>query len=420
MKRTLGIFALVWLTGCASIDTTTRVERGPLLRTFERPVLLSGGITTDVRVEWPMLKLTVVSYDVCRAQTVEEYAEDHITERTSRAMGPAISTGIANILASAVLLGVSFAVTSTPNTNVIDRGGYYGPSTQQYVQGASLITLGVGVPALAVGLLTRLRTGDEVVTERAEQIVSQKDARCNERPATGPMTLVDAKGGSVSTQATDGAVDLDGTMVPKELLPETIRFAERDVEFTGDGQAKFAAWAACVALVQDVKPPDALSETGLLQRAERLRVCREVRGDAVAKDIAAVDAELARRRESGSPAAWAPGTNVASFEEAVSAYAPKLKLAANSNDLAVLDAPESAEGRAVLLQGIVGEGITENIGVVQIGDRQVFLFIPPKRAWTQTFPNGSRIEAVALISGRQTLGDKNLPLLRAVWMRAGW
>ena len=134
----------------------------------------------------------------------------------------------------------------------------------------------------------------------------------------------------------------------------------------------------------------------------------------------AADSELARRRESGSPAAWAPGTNVSTFEEAVSAYAPSLKLAANSKDLAVLDTPEAAEGRAVLLEGIVGEGLTENIGIIQVGDRQVFLFIPPKKAWGGNFPNGTRVEVVALISGRQTLGERNLPLLRAVWMRTAW
>jgi len=35
------------------------------------------------RVDWPLLKLTVVGYDLCRAQQVEEYAEEKITERTS-------------------------------------------------------------------------------------------------------------------------------------------------------------------------------------------------------------------------------------------------------------------------------------------------------------------------------------------------
>lgn len=419
MTRLLALSLLALASGCARIEANTRVERGPLLRTYERPVLLEGGLTADVRAEWPLLKLTVVGYDVCRAEKVEEYAEDHITERTSSAVGPALSTGIANVLASGVLLATSFLVSAAADTNVIDGGGRYGPSTRQYLQGSSLITLGVGLPSLVVGLVTKLGTGDEVVTTRAEQVVGQKEARCNERPANGPLALVSAQGARLGFTVADGALDVDGTKLT--LVPEELRFADREIELTDEARATFSSWAACVALEQDqARGLEALSETGLLARAERLRECRKTRGEAMAVLVAAADAELARRRESGSPAAWAPGTNVASFEEAVSAYAPALRLTATSRDLAVLDAPEAATGRAVLLEGVVGDALTENIGVIQIGDRQVFLFIPPKHAWTGTFPNGTRVEAVALLSGRQTVGERTLPLLRAVWMRAGW
>lgn len=420
MKRFVLLALFPYLVSCTAIDSTTRVERGPLLRTFERPVLLPGGVTSDVRVEWPLLKLTVIGYDVCRAETVEEYAEEKITERTSNASGPALSMGIASTLASGILFAVSFAVSASADLSVIDKGGNYGPSTRQYLQGASLITLAAGLPSLAVGLIARARSGEEVVAQRAEQVVSQKDARCNERPATGPLTMISAQGATLPLQVGDGALDLDGSKLP--LVPESMRFADREVELNEEAQTLFSAWAACVALEQEAgKTIESLSETGLLSRAERLRECRTVRGDQLKDVVSAVDAELARRRESGSPAAWAPGTNVSTFEEAVSAYAPSLKLAPNSKDLAVLDAPEAAEGRAVLLEGIVGEGLTENIGIIQIGDRQVFLFIPPKRAWgNANFPNGTRVEVVALISGKQTLGERTLPLLRAVWMRTAW
>ena len=417
--RTLSLAVVVLLSGCTALESTTRIERGPLLRSFERPVLLEGGVTSDVRVDWPLLKLTVVGYDVCRAQQVEEYAEEKITERTSGAVGPSLSTGISMTLASVILFAVSFAVASSANTNVIDAGGNYGPSTKQYLQGASLVTLGIGLPALAVGLIARARSGEEVEAQRAEQVVSQKDVRCNERPVTGPMTMRSAQGAPLPLQVVDGALDLDGTRVT--LVPDSMRFSEREVELTDDARDTFNAWAACVAVERDgSKTLDTLSETGLLARAEALRECRKVRGDALKDAVSAADAELARRRESGSPAAWAPGTNVSTFEEAVSAYAPTLKLSATSKDVAVLDTPEAAEGRAVLLEGIVGEGITENIGIIQLGERQVFLFIPSRKAWGGSFPNGTRVEVVALISGRQTLGERSLPLLRAVWMRTAW
>jgi hypothetical protein len=408
-----------YLASCTALESTTRIERGPLLRSFERPVLLEGGVTSDVRVDWPLLKLTVVGYDVCRAQQVEEYAEEKITERTSGAAGPALSTGIAFTLASGILLAVSFAVTAGADLNLIDAGGRYGPSTRQYLQGASMITLGIGVPALAVGLVGRARAGEDVVAQRAEQVTSQKDVRCNERPVSGPLSLASAQGASLALTVGDGALDVDGTKL--QLVPDALRFADREVELTEEAATLFNSWAACVSLEQEkTKTIESLSETGLLARAEKLRECRIVRGDALKDAVSAVDAELTRRRETGSPAAWAPGTNVSTFEEAVSAYAPSLKLAANSKDLAVLDAPEAVEGRAVLLEGIVGEGITENIGIIQLGDRQVFLFIPPKKSWGGDFPNGTRVEVVALISGRQTLGERNLPLLRAVWMRSAW
>ena len=419
MKRLVLLALVPFFASCVRVDTNTRVERGPMLRAFERPVLVEGGITSDVRAEWPLLKLTVVGYDVCRAQQVEEYAEEHITERTSGSVGPSLSTGIATTLASGVLFAVSFLVSSGSDTSRIDGGGLYGPSTRQYLQGASAITLGIGIPALIVGLIGKLSTGDDVVTERVEQVVGQKDARCNERPMTGPMALISAQGAAQGFNVVDGALDVDGTSL--KVLPDGLRFANREIELTEDAQATFASWAACVSLEQDkAKGLETLSETGLLSRAESLRECRKTRGEALSDAVKAVDTELSRRRESGSPAAWAPGTNVSSFEEAVSAYAPTLKLAVNSKDLVVLDAPEAAEGRAVLVQGIVGEGLTQNIGVIDIGERKVFLFIPPRRAWGATFPNGTRVEVVALIAGRQTLGEQNLPLLRAVWMRAGF
>ena len=184
------LLALPLLVGCTAIESTTRVERGPMLRSFERPVLLPGGITSDVRVDWPLLKLTVVGYDVCRAQQVEEYAEEKITERTSGAAGPSLSTGIANTLASAVLLAVSFAVASSADTNLIDASGRYGPSLRQYFQGASLITLGIGLPALAVGLIARARSGAEArPAPRGRSSDPSPAARCSARPSDSPPAL---------------------------------------------------------------------------------------------------------------------------------------------------------------------------------------------------------------------------------------
>lgn len=420
MRRVGALLAVLLLApGCLRVEATKRVERGPLLRTFDRPQLLEGGVTVDARVDWPALKLTFVGHDVCRALTVEEYAEDHITERTAPSVGPALSTGLANVLASAVLFVVSFVVSRAPDTTLIDGGGRYGPSTQQYLQGASLVTLGIGVPALAVGLIGRAQSGDVVETVRAEQVVNQKDARCNERPVTGPAALLSARGVALARPVTDGALDV--VAADFKEAPEGVRFADREVELDEASREKLAGYGACVQLELDGTPTlEALGESALLARAERLRLCRAVRGEAMAEPIRLVDEELRRRREGGNPGAFAPGAGAASFEEAVAAYAPTVKLSPTSKDLALLATPEAAEGRAVLLEGVVAEGLTENIGVIQVGDQQVFVFIPPRRTWQERFEVGTRVEAVALMAGKQTVGERTLPLLRAVWMRNAW
>jgi hypothetical protein len=111
---------------------------------------------------------------------------------------------------------------------------------------------------------------------------------------------------------------------------------------------------------------------------------------------------------------------VTSFEDAVSAYAPRLVFKAGSADLSRLDAPEQLEGQAVFMQGVVSSGLAQNIGVLQLGEREVFVFIPVKRAWGGDFANGARVEAVAVMAGWQTVGEKTLPLARLVWLRAAY
>lgn len=418
MRRALAA-GLLLASACAPLETNTRTERGPLLRTYTRPQVVEGGATVDVRADWPTLKLTLAAYDTCRAETVEEYAEERITERTARSAGPALATGIANVLAAGVLYGVSFAVSDAPNVSTLDEAGRYGASTRQYVQGVSLATLIVGVPALAVGVIGMLRSGTDLETLKSEQVVSQKDARCNERPAAGPVTLVGAKGAVAQKPAVDGAVDFAATELSG--APESLQLAGVDLPLDEDAQATLWGFGACVQLERDgAQKLDALGEGDLLSRAEKLRSCRVVRGADVAAAIRAVDDELKHRRESGAPGAFAPGANVGSFEEAVSAYAPRLTLEKGSADLAKLDAPELLDGQAVLLRGVVAEGMTTNIGVVQVGERQLYLFIPPKRAWGGDFGNGTRVEAVAVMAGVQTVGARTLPLARAVWMRTAF
>jgi hypothetical protein len=415
----LAMVVLLLGAGCMRIESTVRTERGPLLRTFTRPQVLPGAVHGELLVRWPELEVQVSERDVCRETTIEEYAEERITERSAPAAGPALSTGLAGTLGAGVLLGVSFLLSPSPDMTLIDTTGRYGPSLRQQFQGYSVLALAVGVPALIVGGIAFLRTGEDIEQRRVEQETNQKEAPCNPRPVTGTLTAKGLKGVSVPLPLKDGVGVLSAVTLPGPL--DELVLGERPVELDESGLLTLAAFSACVSLEREgARVPESLSDGALVSRAERLRTCKQVRGDDVGAPLEAAEAELKKRREAGGPGAFAPGASVTSFEDAVSAYAPRLVFKAGSADLSRLDAPESLEGQAVFMQGVVSYGLAQNIGVLELGGREVFVFIPEKRAWGGDFANGSRVEAVAVMAGWQTVGEKTLPLARLVWLRAAY
>ncbi len=411
-------WVLVLATGCTGLESTTRVERGPLLRTFERKQVIEGGVRAEVTASWPKLYVALRGHDLCRAQTVEEYAEEHTTERTSTAAGPALSTGIAATLAGLVMLGVSPLLSNDPNRDVIDGGGRYGPSLRTQVRGYSIVAFVVGVPALVVGGIAYLRQGVDTEVKKVEQVATQKEVVCNERDVDGPVTLMsDQRPTAEGKRVAGSTVEFDESQFVT-LGTDRVVFYGREVELDESSRKVLDAFSACRQLAKEqVAAPNALGTGALMNRLERVRACRLVRPDAMIEEGKALEAEVGRRREGGDPGALPVGPNVTSFEEAVSSYSPRLKLAVGSVDLDKLDNIEAVSGQSAVIEGIVTEGVTPNIGIVQVGARSVFLFLPTKKAWGGDYAPGTRVEIVAVVVGTQTLGDRTLPLLRAVWMR---
>lgn len=417
MKRFVLLLAVV--SGCSPIERTVRTERGPLMRSFSREQVMPGGLRGQVRVAWPALEVSVVEHDVCRTLAIDEYLEEQVTERSSPAAGPSLSTGIAATLGSGVAFGFSFLASASPDMSVIDTTGRYGPSPRTMVQGGALVALLVGVPALIVGAVGFLRTGEDVEQRKVEQETGQRDVECHQRGASGSIRLAGRTGdvGAVPLAQGEGRVDASKvTGVVDELV-----IGDREVALDEAGVLTLSAFNACVALeAEGARAPESLVAGALVSRIERLRACRQVRADAWEAPLKALEQEAERRRASGEPGAFAPGPSVASFEDAFAAYAPRLTFKAGSADLAQLDAPDVINGQAVLLIGVVNGALAQNIGVIQIGEREVFVFIPPKRSWGGDFPNGSRVEAVAVMAGWQSVGERTLPLARLVWMRPSY
>jgi hypothetical protein len=419
--RALGQIAVaaVLLFGCASMDDTVRTERGPLLRTFDRPRIVEGGVRGQLQVKWPQLTLTLEGYDTCRTEHVEEYAEERIHEHHGAGAGAALSVGVAGTLAGGALLAGSTALSASPDMSVIDGAGNYGTPPRYVMRGWGIGLMCVGVPALVVGIIQLARTGEETETAKVEQIADQQDQVCHARKAEGPVVAVTEKGERLPPMPLQGGVlVLDVAKLPGPL--EGFSFYERDVPLDEGSTRLLGAFNGCVVLEREnAAEAQALSTGALLKRVEAARECRALKGDAVAAEVSKLEAEVARRREGGDAAAFPAATKqLQSFEQAVSAYPPRWTLEAGSPDLARLDDAQHLAGQNVLIRGRIDAGLSPNIGVVKVGPRDLFVFLPPDAPWgSEDFPVGSSVELVGVASGLQTVGERTAPLVKAVWMR---
>ncbi len=400
MKRAL---CLLLLAGCARLETTVRTERGAVFETKTLERVEVGAVMGEVRVEWPRVRITLTQLDVCREQTFERRPEVTVKEHASNATGPSLSMGIANVLASGVLFLTSLAVSSQPNENTIDLAGRYGPSTRQYVQGAGWVTLGIGLPALAVGLISALRSHDEVDTVVVEELASQHERDCHHRPYTG---FVEVKAAGVNAPVNLGGVlELDATTMTGPL--RDVRAERGTVTMTDEAVATLESLNACLSLHSLV--PERADEGSLFSQLELLVACRTVKPDASAA-VEAVTGELNRRREGAS--SYRPVPRLSSYDEAVSVLAPKLDLSLAGDDLSL------HTGQAARFAGLViAEPTLENVGLISLGEREVLVFVPPDAPWRDAFTLHARIEGIGVLQGVQLARDKRLPLLRAVWVR---
>jgi hypothetical protein len=401
------------------MEDTVRTERGPLLRTFDRPRVVEGGVRGQLSAEWPKLTLTLEGFDTCRNEHIEEYAEEKIHEHRGAGAGASLSVGVVGVGAGALLLAFSPLFSNQPNTGSIDGAGHYGAPPRDIAIGWGVGLMIVGVPALGVAIVQFLRTGEDVETTKVEQIANQNDEVCHVRKVDGPVLLANERGEREGPfPAAGGTLVLEASKLKAPI--DAFVFYERDVPLDDGSVRLLGAFNGCLALEQqNASAPEAMSTGALMKRVEAARECKSLRGDAIAAELGKLEAEVTRRREGGDAAAFGAGAKkLGSFEEAVSAYPPRLTLEANSADLKKLDDVEHLAGQNVLVRGTVEAGLSPNIGVVKVANRDLFVFLPPDAPWAnEDFGLHSQVELVGTLSGLQTVGEKTAPLVKAVWMR---
>ncbi len=310
MRRLCGAVALVW-AGCVHVEVDKRVERGPLLRRFERPAVAEGGILAEVGARWPTLKVSIASYDRCLTQQVEEYAEEHIVERTAQSAGPALAMGITTSLIGGGLLLGRPLFSEAPNRSVIDGAGRYGPSDRQLATGWGVTFIALGAPALVVGILSYVQSGEEVTIHKGEQVVGVTERQCNVRPIDGEVVLDGTRRRArpeaaaappdwsaaepVAEKTSGGIATFDAAVLSGQSI-DGLRFNGRPVELTTHARAALDAFSACLG-AQPPERVEELSTDALVEKLRAARECRAVEGAPAADWLSRLEAEAARRRD---------------------------------------------------------------------------------------------------------------------------
>lgn len=407
--------------GCVRVQRDTRIEKGPVLRSFERVVALEGGGTVaKVDVAWPQVTLAFNHFELCRQERVEEVVEERITESNAPSAGPAFALGVTGTTVGAGLLAFRGAFSDQPNTRYIDEAGRYGPAPRDVATTWSVILLGVGVPALVTGVIGLLQTGEQTEQRKLEQVASAMELQCKLTPAEGKVELVRAAGEgpeSLTVPTQQGRVTLSARQL-SEFRLASVHMDGRAVLLPEEEAAELASFLACNDALP-VPPPTGLAlftEAELVSRYNAARHCSAVAGAPAASAIEAYEAEIRRRREGGAGPTPAPGPRVQSFEEAVALYPPSLQLTAGSEDLRKLSSIEGVVGQHALLQGTVARTQEDGSLVLDVGGVEVVVLTDKNAPYPVAFQPGARVDVLGTIAAGDAT-PPGAPAVTARWIR---
>ncbi|MGQ0503894.1 MAG: hypothetical protein ACT4TC_01090 [Myxococcaceae bacterium] len=286
----LGVFA----TGC--VVTQTKAERGPLLKTYERnAVRQSGGVQAAVTAKWPELTFSFSEFDLCGVQKVETYEEKVTFEKKNPATVPALAVGAPLTVAGVALLLARGAFSNTPGAQ-IDGSGRYGAPPRQLATGWGIGLVSVGVPVLAVGLVSLFASGTSHETRQVEEIAQNVETPCHARKVNGEVTFL-GQGKVPKEKATrDGVV----TFTAKELRGndfDSVLLQGRATVASKEDAERLAAFGACLEVIPlppaaelAKKDPAALGDLLLAAQA-----CGSVPGAPASEAVRRLEDEQLRR-----------------------------------------------------------------------------------------------------------------------------
>ena len=362
--------ALLVAGSCVQVQEEVRVERGPTLRTWEREVRLGRAqlgaeAAAELRAGSPGALLRFFKSDTCRAERLEQYAEERTVERSARGTGPSLALGSVGTLAGVgLLLGAQFA-SDSPNREVMDAEGRYGPSQRQLAQGWGWGALSVGIPAAVVAWVGSRQSGVSTESTVQEAVTSAREHACHPAPAEG-LARVEVGTGGFERRTEGGAVWLVGPEVAS-VADGTLLLEGGPVSLSPQAEEVLADVRACQAVLP-VPSADALGElsTAQLDTRRQLAVAcarRLPEGGAAEEAYAqALSASLKSARRVRPP----DGPLLDSFEDVALAYSPTLLAAEGTADALALSRGDIPPGQPLrLLARVEARGALDLVEVVR-------------------------------------------------------
>jgi hypothetical protein len=409
---------LVPLVACGQIHEETRVERGALLRSFERDTPPTpSGVRVHAQAEWPRLTLSFSTFEICRHERVDEYAEEHITDTTAPSAGSAMASGVSTTLIGLGLFLARGLFSNAPDTRTIDGGGRYGSSDRTNATVWSYGLMLAGGPALAIGAFELVQTGERVKTQRVEEVSSAKELPCNEHPVDGRVELSSLQAGAPKVFQTQGGVLVLEDSQLRGVPVGAVTFEGKPALLSSDEQPVVERYLACLKVPSAADLPHAADwpRAQLEAALDDAHECEGLSSGPAREALPLLQAELDRRI--AGPVGPQQGPRISSFEEALAAYSPNLRFAPGGDAASRLSDGSIPQGTAVYLQAILIERLEANIALLDLKGLHVLLFIPSQAAWGASLDNGSRVEVVGVFQAVETLGVIQGPLIRAVWAR---
>jgi hypothetical protein len=201
--------------------------------------------------------LEVASYESCYQEQVDEFLERRVVQYYAPSAAPTLAAGASNLVAGGALWLARnlFSPVAPPAS----------PSPRQVATVTSYVLMGLGLPAVVVGIVGLAQSGERVEQGRVEEVVQARDLPCHPEPAQGTLTLVTGElPPPPPLKLVQGKATLEASVLRGHWLNGFL-LDDQPIEVAPEAQTQLDALLACLLVLPPPSDSD-LAAAGPEQR----------------------------------------------------------------------------------------------------------------------------------------------------------